>query len=49
MQKSHLNTHADLTSETRGLHFGLSLHGHPHFVCVISEGTGKSAHLIMLA
>ena len=28
-----VNTHADVSSEARGLNFGLSLHLHPYFVC----------------
>ena len=40
-----LNAHADLFSWTRGLMFGLSLHLHPYFVYVSSEGCGESEHM----
>ena len=40
-----MNAHADEYSKVRGLRFGLSLHKHPYFVFVSSEGSGQSAHM----
>ena len=44
-QKPSLITHADVSSETRGLHFGLSLHLHSYFVYVSRKGSSKPIHL----
>ena len=39
MGKSHsLNIHAQFSSGTRGLRFGLSRHRRPHFACANSKG-----------
>ena len=40
-----ITTHTDVTSRTRGLNFGPSLHLHPCFVYASSEGSGKSSLL----
>ena len=45
LQNSTINVHADASSGTRDLHFGLSLHLHPLFVHASSEGSCQSAHL----
>ena len=39
-QKHQINAHAhaDVSSENRGLKFGLSLYLHPNFVYAVSEG-----------
>ena len=38
----------DVFSKVRGLNFGLSLHQHPYFVYMSSEGSGESAHMLKL-
>ena len=42
----HVNTHSDVSNKATGLNFGLSLHLHPYFVKVSSEGSGKTALLL---
>ena len=37
--------YAQLTNRARALYFGLSLHLHPYFMYVASEGSGESVHL----
>ena len=44
-----INANDNVSSEGRGLKFGLNLHLHPYFVCVSSEGSGKSTHMCRLA
>ena len=38
-----INTHSSVHSYARGLNFGPSLHLHPYFMYVGSEGSGDSA------
>ena len=44
-----INTHANISCLARGKKFGLSLHLYHVFVYVISEGSGKTAHVGILA
>ena len=37
-----INAHADISSNVRGLDFGLSLHLHPCFMYASSKGSGES-------
>ena len=46
-QKPTINAHSDISSETRGLSFGPSLHLHPYFVYESNEGFGESAYSIL--
>ena len=39
MQKSPLKVHADVSGGVRGLNFDVSLHLHPYFVYVNSQGS----------
>ena len=48
-QKPQRKTHADVSSEIRGLSLGLSLYLHPYFVNTSSGGSGKSVHMRRLA
>ena len=48
-QTPPINARADVSSETRGLNFGLSLHLQPCFVYASREGSGESAHMRRLA
>ena len=43
MQKPPLKAHADISSRAKSLNLSRSLHLHPNFVYVSSEGSGKSA------
>ena len=38
----------ELSSEARGLNFGLSLHLNPNFLYASSEGSGESEHMYRL-
>ena len=49
MQKFHLSTHADISSQAGDLKFGPNLHLHPYFVCVSSNSYWEPVHLRMLA
>ena len=42
-QKPPLNSHADLYSRDRSLHFGPSLHLHSNFVYASSKGSSQTA------
>ena len=44
-QMSLINAHADISSETRGLNFGLSIYQLPYFMCASSKGSGYSAQM----
>ena len=44
-----MNPHADTTSGSKGLKFGLSLHLYPYSVYASSKGSEESAHLCTLA
>ena len=48
-QVPSLNAAAKVSSQALDIKFGLSLHLHPFFVYVSSEGSGESAHLRRLA
>ena len=43
-----ITAYAALSSKVRGLNFGLCLHLHPYFMCVSSDCSGKSAHMLRL-
>ena len=42
-QRPPLNAHAGVSSGSRGLTVGVSLHLHPYFMYASSEGSGQSA------
>ena len=42
VQKPPVNAHADMSNMANGLIFGLSLHLHPYFVHMSSEGSGNT-------
>ena len=48
-QLTHLNAHADISSRTRCLNFGMCLQIHPTIVYISSEGSGEFSHLRSLA
>ena len=48
-RKPPLNAHVDVSSGTRGLNVGSSLHTHPHVAYASNVGCGESVHLHMLA
>ena len=41
----YFNTHAGVSREARGVHFGFNLHLKPYFAHASSEGSGESAHI----
>ena len=44
-QTHPLNTQADISSRSRGLNFGLSLHLHPNLVYASRESSGECGNL----
>ena len=42
-----INSHADISSEARGLSFGLSLDLHPFFMYAYSQDADKSTKILM--
>ena len=44
-QTHPLNAHADISSGTRGLNCGLSLHLHPNLVFLSRESSGECGNL----